>query len=104
MMLRFKPRDVDKRERALWGDLTSLGMVFPIAITVGFFLGRWVGGRLGHPAVGQYVGLAWGIAAGFWELYKTTQRLDRLDAAQQAEPVARDAGAPQDPKDGPHGA
>ncbi|MDP2876352.1 MAG: AtpZ/AtpI family protein [Holophaga sp.] len=57
----------------------SLGMVFPIAIVLGYFLGRWIGGLMGHPKLGQYLGLALGIATGFWELYKVTLRLDRMD-------------------------
>lgn len=77
----FRPRtkDVDPKERALWGDLTSLGLVFPLAIALGFFLGRWIGGWFGHPAAGQWIGLVWGVATAFWELYKTTKRLDRLN-------------------------
>ena len=72
----FRPKKADgadARERALWGDLISLGTTFPIAIALGFFLGRWAGGKLGHPAVGQWIGLAWGVATAFWELYKTTK-------------------------------
>jgi hypothetical protein len=72
-------KEVDPKERAVWGDLMALGMVFPIAITLGFFLGRWVGGLLGHPRAGMLVGLVWGIATGFWELYKVTLRLNHMD-------------------------
>jgi hypothetical protein len=72
-------KDVNPKERAMWGDLMALGMVFPIAIGLGFFLGRWVGGLLGHPKVGMAVGLVWGVATGFWELYKVTVRLNRMD-------------------------
>lgn len=79
MVFRPKPKDADPQERALWGELTSLGMVFPIAIVLGYFLGRWIGGLVGHPKPGQWVGLALGIATGFWELYKVTIRLDRLN-------------------------
>ena len=79
MIFRPGKQDVDPRERALWGDLMSLGMVFPIAIVLGFFAGRWVGGKFHHGEAGQWVGLALGVATGFWELYKTTCRLDRLD-------------------------
>jgi hypothetical protein len=54
-------------------------MVFPIAIATGFFLGRWLGTRLGWPRTGMAIGLVWGVATGFWELYKTTVRLNRMD-------------------------
>ena len=74
--------DADPGERALWGDLLSLGFTFPICIALGFFLGRWAGGSLGHPALGQWVGLGWGIFAAFWELYKVNRRMARRDEAE----------------------
>ena len=73
---------MDPRERAIWGDLISMGMVFPIAIVLGMFLGRWIGGLIGHREAGQWVGLVWGVATGFYELYKVTTKLDRMDQAQ----------------------
>jgi len=72
-------KDTSPGERALWGDLMGIGMVFPIAIAAGFFLGRWLGTRLGWPRTGMAIGLVWGVATGFWELYKTTVRLNRMD-------------------------
>lgn len=95
MPLRPNPRDADPKERALWGELMSLGLVFPIAIVLGLFGGRWIGGWFGHPAAGQWIGLAYGIATGFWELYKTTKRLDRLNPPPPQEP-------PEDHRDEPH--
>lgn len=74
-------RDADPKERSLWADLLALGMVFPIAIVAGLFLGRWIGGKFGHADLGQWIGLAWGVAAGFWELFKTSQKLDRFEAS-----------------------
>jgi hypothetical protein len=90
MPLRLRPKNADPQERALWGDLMSLGLVFPIAIALGFFGGRWIGGWFGHAQVGQWIGLTYGIATGFWELYKVTQKLDRMDQQNQDK---------QDPKD-----
>lgn len=75
---------VDPGERAMWGDLMSLGLTFPLCIVLGFFLGRWIGGWFGHPAWGQWLGLAWGVAAAFWELYKVNRRLARRDAEELA--------------------
>lgn len=70
----------------MWGDLMAMGMVFPIAIALGFFLGRWLGGLLGYPRVGMAVGLVWGVASGFWELYKVTVRLNRMDDSGKGGP------------------
>jgi hypothetical protein len=88
-------KDTNPGERALWGDLMGLGMVFPIAIATGFFLGRWLGTRLGWPRTGMAIGLVWGVATGFWELYKTTVRLNRMDPGPAPDPEGgqgRDAG------------
>ena len=79
MLFRRKDQDVDPKERAVWGDLMAMGMVFPIAIALGFFIGRWLGRITGFPRTGVLLGLGWGMAAGFWELYKTTLRLNRMD-------------------------
>ncbi|MFM8234687.1 MAG: AtpZ/AtpI family protein [Holophagaceae bacterium] len=57
--------------------MSSIAFVFPIAITLGFFLGKWIGGWFGRPILGQWLGLGWGIASAFWELFKTSQRLNR---------------------------
>ena len=85
-------RDSDPRERSLWADLMAVGMVFPIAIVAGLFAGRWIGGWFGHKELGQWIGLAWGIAAAFWDLFKTSQKLDRFDAAEgQNDPSAEGA-------------
>ena len=77
MIIRPGKGDSDPKERALWGDLISLGMVFPIAIVLGYFIGKWVGGKLGHPEAGSLIGLFWGVATGFYELYKVTQRMNQ---------------------------
>lgn len=74
-----KAKDAEPKERALWGDLLSLGMVFPIAIFLGYLAGAWAGDRWGFPQTGRLVGLGLGIAAAFNELYKTAQRLNRAD-------------------------
>ena len=74
--------DAGPGERAQWGDLMSLGFIFPICITLGFFLGRWIGGWFGRPAIGQWVGLIWGITTAFYELYKINRRATRRDEAE----------------------
>jgi Putative F0F1-ATPase subunit Ca2+/Mg2+ transporter len=78
----------------MWGDLMSLGLVFPVAIVLGFFGGRWVGGWFGHPLPGQWIGLIYGIATGFWELYKVSRKLERMDPPAPPTPPTDD-----DPKD-----
>lgn len=82
MFLKRRLRIAGAPERALWADLLALGFIFPISITLGFFIGRWIGGRLGHPGGGGLLGLLWGIAAAFWELYKVSRRVVRWDAEE----------------------
>lgn len=96
MLFRRREKGVDPKERAIWGDLMGLGMVFPIAMVMGFFLGRWAGGLLGYPKAGILVGLAWGMATGFWELYKVTVRLNRME--DRDPPPKDDAPGPHGPK------
>ena len=98
MLLRRVAKKAEKeagpRERSLWADLLSVGMVFPIAIVAGLFAGRWIGGWFGRKDLGQWIGLAWGVAAAFWELFKMSQKLDRYDAeTQKAQKAAEDAKA-----------
>ncbi|MBK8727290.1 MAG: AtpZ/AtpI family protein [Holophagaceae bacterium] len=83
----------DPKERALWGDLVSLGMVFPIAIVLGWFLGKWIGGKLGHPEAGSLIGLFWGVATGFYELYKVTMRLNRKKGPGPGDGEEKNGGA-----------
>jgi len=101
MLFRRKDKDVDPKERAVWGDLMAMGMVFPIAIALGFFIGRWAGRVTGYPRTGVLLGLFWGMAAGFWELYKTTLRLNRMDAPGQGPEGGGDEEDGKDPHDGP---
>ena len=98
MLFQRRNKEINPKERALWGDLMAMGMVFPIAIVLGFFLGRWLGGLLGHPKLGMAVGLVWGVAAGFWELFKVTVRLNRMDEGGSGPPEAKPG-----PGEGPEG-
>ena len=99
MILRPGKDGADPRERALWGDLLSLGMVFPIAILLGWFLGKWIGGALGNAQAGALIGLVWGVATGFYELYKVTMRLNRKPP-QDGPGSADGLSAPEDGGDG----
>jgi F0F1-type ATP synthase assembly protein I len=82
MLLRPSKKDgADARERSLWADLVSMGMVFPIAIVLGYYLGRWIGGMAGHQKAGGLIGLGFGVLTGFWELFKVAKRLEKHDAA-----------------------
>jgi hypothetical protein len=103
MFLTPKKKDgVDPRERSLWGSLLSLGFVFPIAIVLGYFIGRWVGGMFGNAYAGGLIGLGWGILTGFWELFKVAKRLEKYDkhsnSSNSGNIPENETGNPDDPK------
>lgn len=95
-MIPRRSPDVDPKERSLWGDLLSLGLVFPIAIVLGLLLGRWIGGYFGRAELGQWIGLVWGILTGFYELYKVSKRMAVLDTP----PPTQDEAPPREDAEG----
>gem|GEM_PF-1643481 len=74
------------------GEYSVVGFVFPVALVLGFLVGRWVGDWLGGPTVGAAVGVLLGTAAGFYNLWQTVQRLERREAERRED----GAGPPSD--------
>lgn len=91
----FKRRlDQFKHENIGMFDLASIGITLALAITIGYFGGKWIGGKLGNEDIGSYIGFVLGTAAGFIEMFRSVARwnrkLERLekqqrDAEQRAE-------------------
>jgi len=79
------PERDDKPKSGLGAGLESyaeysvVAFVFPVAVAIGFFGGRWIGSLLGGPMVGGMVGVLFGTAAGFYHLWQTLQRIERRD-------------------------
>lgn len=71
-------------------EYSVIGFVFPLALIVGFFAGRWVGTLLGGPTAGIVVGVVLGAAAGFWNLYSSLRRIERREAATRREERGRE--------------
>lgn len=61
------------------GEYAVIGLVFPLAMVVGYLLGRWIGGLVGYPMAGAVAGLVLGIVAAFYNLYELVRRLDTED-------------------------
>ena len=62
-------------------DLSAVGLAFPVALLLGYFGGRLIGGWLGNPQLGGLIGALVGIVGGFYNLFKMVSRLAPRGAA-----------------------
>lgn len=90
----FKRRlDQFKHENIGMFDLASIGITLPLAITIGYFGGKWIGGKLGYAEIGWHIGFALGVAAGFMEMFRSIARWNRK--LERMEKQRRDEEAQQ---------
>ena len=66
-------------------DLSTVGLVFPVAVVVGYFGGRAIGQWFGAPDGGALAGVLVGVVSGFYNLWKVAARLRREDAREAGE-------------------
>ena len=66
-----------KNENVGMFDLASIGITLALAICIGYFGGKWLGGKLGNAAVGSYIGFVIGVTAGFMEMFRSIGRWNR---------------------------
>ena len=66
-----------KNENVGMFDLASIGITLALAICIGYFGGKWLGGKLGNAAIGSYIGFGIGVAAGFMEMFRSIGRWNR---------------------------
>jgi F0F1-type ATP synthase assembly protein I len=69
------PAEEQRRARFRILDLSAVGLAFPIALLIGYFAGRLIGGWLGNAQLGSLIGALLGIAGGFYNLIKMVSRL-----------------------------
>jgi F0F1-type ATP synthase assembly protein I len=74
-----RERAQKRRQAIRMADLSTVGMVFPIALLLGYFAGKFVGGFFGAPETGGWIGGAFGLVAGFYNVYKTALVLQQQD-------------------------
>jgi F0F1-type ATP synthase assembly protein I len=69
-------RESRRREWVRLTNLSVIGMVFPVALLLGYFAGRWVGSWFEATRVGGLIGAMVGLVAGFYNLIKMVTDLD----------------------------
>lgn len=89
-MLIFKERMKQlKNENVGMYDLASIGITLALAICIGYFGGKWIGGKLGNAAVGSYIGFAMGVTSGFMGMFRSVARWNRqLERQEKQRQVA----------------
>ncbi len=60
------------------GYFASLGMSVALSIFIGLFIGRWLDKKFGTDPVIMFIGLAFGIAAGFSNIIRAGKRGKRF--------------------------
>jgi pilus assembly protein TadC len=88
-----------KHENVGMFDLASIGITLALAIVIGYFGGKWIGGKLGNAAIGSYIGFVLGVAAGFMEMFRSVARWNRRLEAQKKQRRSTSEQT-QDPKKG----
>ncbi len=76
-------RDQFKHENVGMFDLASIGIMLVLAICIGYFGGKWIGGKFGNAAIGSYIGFALGVASGFMEMFRSVARWNRRHESQK---------------------
>jgi hypothetical protein len=79
------PQEARRLERLRILDLSAVGLAFPIALLIGYFAGRAIGGWLGSAQLGGLIGALLGIAGGFYNLFKMVSRLAPRGSASNHE-------------------
>ncbi|HUP23763.1 MAG TPA: AtpZ/AtpI family protein [Thermoanaerobaculia bacterium] len=82
-----------RREAARLADLSTVGLVFPVAVVIGYFAGKTVGRWLGAEEAGALAGVLLGVVSGFYNLWKVGLRLRHEDPGE----ATGEATASQEP-------
>ena len=68
--------------------LASSGLIIFLALCIGYFLGKWIGGKFGDASIGANIGLVLGVATGIVAGFRVEKQ--RREAAQKAQDMKRD--------------
>lgn len=64
-----KPQPSEKKQWVQAEKLVQIGVMLPLALVIGYFLGSWLDGKFGTTWI-KIVGILLGIAAGFVQLIR----------------------------------
>jgi F0F1-type ATP synthase assembly protein I len=70
--------------RARWALLTSLGVMFPVSITLGGAVGYLIDRKLGTLPWFSLIFLVLGIAAAFVSLFRTLAKFEKLESESKS--------------------
>ena len=68
--------------------LASSGLIIFLALCIGYFLGKWIGGKFGDASIGANIGLVLGVATGIVQGFRVEKQ--RREAAQKAQDMKKD--------------
>ena len=59
-----------------YGDLLTLGIMFPACIAIGYGLGYLLDGWTGNRSTFSFIGVLFGIAAAFVNFFRVVKKVD----------------------------
>ena len=68
--------------------LASSGLIIFLALCIGYFLGKWIGGKFGDASIGANIGLVLGVATALVHGFRVEKQ--RREAAQKAQDTKAD--------------
>lgn len=93
---RLEKRAARRKKTVREIDLSTVGLVFPMALLIGFFGGRVVGELVGRPGLGTWIGVGLGLLSGFYNLYKVSITLQRRAEREAMESTSVDGDRTED--------
>jgi F0F1-type ATP synthase assembly protein I len=62
------------------------GLTLALAVLAGFFIGRWLDGKLGTTPLFLLIGIFWGLAGSFYSLYMQVKKLQQDEESRGKKP------------------
>ncbi len=82
-----------RKQLASLGRVATVGLEMAVSIAIGFFGGSWLDGHFGTSFL-KWVGLAFGVVAGYRSLYTLT-RITQKQLAKKTEETPDDPSSPR---------